>query len=138
MADSHQYQYQDQDQHLHNNDGNPWTKTRQQPLFNDDDLNSPYYEPRMFQSPLNLSPDDSGEGMSINATSDSSTSTIDSLWSFESTRDMHEFIREVNGRSYNAQNTTYFLPAGQSEFKYLILHPYLCSLIFPHPPMPFP
>ena len=111
MTDSHQYEYQHQHQHRHDDGGNPWTQTRQQPLFNDNDLNRPYYEPRMLQSPLNLALDDSGDGMSIDATSDSS-STADSLWSFESTRDMHEFIREVNGRSYNAQNTTYFLPAG--------------------------
>lgn len=111
MANSYQYHHQDEPQHLDNDGGNPWTQTRQQPLFNGYDLNPPYYEPRMVQSPLNISPDDLGDGMSIDAASDSS-STADSLWSFESTRDMHEFIREVNGRSYNAQNTTYFLPAG--------------------------
>jgi len=30
-------------------------------------------------------------------------------------RDTHEFIREVNGRQYNAQSSIYFLPAGESS-----------------------
>jgi hypothetical protein len=29
--------------------------------------------------------------------------------------DTHEYIREVGGRQYNAQNTMYFLPAGESS-----------------------
>ena len=49
--------------------------------------------------------------MTVDTTSDSKATT-DSVWSFESMRDIHEFIREFNGRHYNAQNTTYFLPAG--------------------------
>lgn len=114
---------------------NPWAQTRQQPPFNDHHLNPPYYEPRMLQAPLNVARDDSGDAMTIDATSNSG-STADSVCSFESTRDIREFIREFNGRSYNAQNTVYFLPAGQSEFEPFILRPCVCSLIFP--PHAFP
>lgn len=63
---------------------------------------------------MNLAHDDPGDGMSLETASTSKTTTA-SVWSFESMRDIHEFIREVNGRRYNAQNTTYFLPAGESS-----------------------
>jgi len=111
---------------------NPWEQTRQQPLSDVGHLDPPYYEPRVLQPPLNLASDDSGDAATIDATSNSS-STADSVCSFESTRDIHEFIREFNGRSYNALNTVYFLPAGQSEFESFILQPYVCILILPHP-----
>ena len=83
----------------------------------------------MSQLPMNLVRDDTGDGMTIDATSNS-VSTADSVWSFESMRDIHEFIREFNGRRYNAQNSTYFLPAGQSDSRSLILQPFL-SVPFP-------
>ena len=59
-------------------------------------------------------------------------STADTVRSVESAREVQEFIREFNGRGYNAQNTMYFLPAGQSESESLILQRYLS-----HPPVPF-
>lgn len=65
---------------------------------------------------MNLALDDPGDAMTIDI-APSSRSTTDSVWSFQSMRDMHEFLREFHGRRYNAQNTTYFLPAGQSEFE---------------------
>ena len=99
-------------------DATSWTGTRQQPGSND--LGPPYNVPRMSQLPMNLVRDDRGDGRTIDAMSNSVT-TSDSVWSFESMRDIHEFIREYNGRSYNAQNSTYFLPAGQSESGSFIL-----------------
>ena len=106
-------------------DATSWIRTRQQP--GSDDLGPPYHEPRRSQLPMNLVRDDPGDGMTIDATSNSA-STTDSVWSFESMRDIREFIREFNGRYYNAQNSTYFLPAGQSESGSLIL-----QRIFPQP-----
>ena len=91
-------------------DPTSWTGIRQQP-HSDNPL---YHEPRMSQLPMNLVRDNQGDGRTIDAMSNS-VSTSDSVFSFESMRDIHEFIREYNGRSYNAQNPTYFLPAGQSE-----------------------
>jgi hypothetical protein len=71
----------------------------QQPLPNPSDgLDAPISESHMSQAPMNLTDD---------AESNSRAS--------ESTKDTHEYIREVNGRHYNAQNTTYFLPAGESS-----------------------
>jgi len=62
---------------------------------------------------MNLAGDDPDDGMTLD-TASSSRGPANSVWSFQSMRDIHEFIREVNGRRYNAQNTTYFLPAGES------------------------
>ena len=111
-------------------DATSWTRTLQQP--GSDDLGPPYHEPRMSQLPMNLVHDDTGDGMTIDTTSNS-VSTTDSVWSFESMRDIHEFIREFNGRYYNAQNSTYFLPAGQSQRRSLILQSYISQI-----PSPFP
>ena len=103
--------YQPQQHHdISDIDATSWT--RQQPRSNN--LDPLYHEPRMSQLPMNLVRDDSGDGRTIDAMSNSA-STSDSVFSFDSMRDVHEFIREYNGRSYNAQNSTYFLPAGQSE-----------------------
>ena len=64
---------------------------------------------------VNLNRDDQRDGnMGNNSASHSRTAT-DSAWSCEPMRDTHEFIREVSGRQYNAQNTIYFLPAGESS-----------------------
>ena len=101
-----------------NIDATSWTGARQQPRSTDLDL--PYHEPRMSQLPMNLVRDGRGDGRTIDAMSNS-VCTSDSVFSFDSIRDTHEFIREFNGRSYNAQNSTYFLPAGQSESGSLIL-----------------
>jgi hypothetical protein len=46
-------------------------------------------------------------------------------------RDLDKFRREVNGRLYNAQNTTYFLPAGESQLSDQFLRPPGCG----HPPL---
>ena len=99
-------------------DATSWTGTRQQSRSNG--LDALYHEPRMSQLPMNLVRDDLGDGRTIDAMSNS-VSTSDSIFSFESMQDIHEFIREYNGRCYNAQNSTYFLPAGQSESRSLIL-----------------
>ena len=98
-------------------DATSWTGARQRARSND--LDPLYHEPRMSQLPMNLVRDDPGDGRTIDAMSNSVT-TSDSVRSFDSMRDTHEFIREYNGRSYNAQNSTYFLPAGQSKSGSLI------------------
>ena len=113
MADSQQQQHDDRG----DIDATSWTRTDQQPHPH---VLDPYHEPRFSQLPMNLVRDDPGDGRSIDATSNT-VSTSDSVWSFESMRDIHNFIREYNGRSYNSQNSTYFLPAGQSESGSLIL-----------------
>jgi len=96
--------------------------TPQQP--NPGDLEPPYHEPRISQRAMNLARDESGDGRTIGALS-YTESTAYSVRSFESMRDIHEFIREFNGRSYNAQNYIYFLPAGQFKSESLILQRYL-------------
>jgi hypothetical protein len=73
---------------------------------------APISVPRVSQGPMNLERDDPGDAMTLD-TASSSKDTADSLLSFDSMRDLHDFIREVNGRQYNARNTTYFLPAGE-------------------------
>lgn len=78
-----------------------------------DGLYAPIHVPRVSQPPMNLAHDDTDDGVTLDTASNSVGPTA-SLWSFQSMRDIHEFIREVNGRHYNAQNTTYFLPAGGS------------------------
>lgn len=112
------------------NSGTMMSQTPQQPPSGDP--NPPYHLPRMSQLPMNLVRDISGDGKTIDGASNNG-STADSVRSFESMRDIHEFIREFNGRCYNAQNPIYFLPAGQSESESLILQ---CHLS--HPPLPFP
>ena len=82
---------------------------------------TPIFEPRVSQLPMNFPQEDASvetaSTSSASASTSTSATTTDSVWSFESTRDIHEFLREVNGRRYNAQNTMYFLPAGQSVFQ---------------------
>ena len=77
-------------------------------------LRPPIFEARISQPAMNLARDDPSDRMTLDTASNSKATTDDSVWSFESMRDIHEYIREFNGRRYNAQNTTYFLPAGQS------------------------
>ena len=105
-------------------DATSWARKLQQP--SSDDLGPPYHERRMSPLPMNLVRNDTGVGMTIDATSNNNVSTTDSVWPLESMRDVREFIREFNGRYYhNAQNATYFLPAGQSERQSLILQSYI-------------
>jgi hypothetical protein len=72
----------------------------------------PYYQPKVDQGPLNLE-SASTIGDSIDMSCDTRPSIADSLWSFDSTRDIGQYVREVNGRRFNAQNSTYILPSGQ-------------------------
>jgi len=117
--------WQQQQRHECSNiNASSWPRTRSHSQTCSDDLNPLYYEPRMFQLPMNFDRDDPGDGMTIDITSNRG-STSDSIWSFVSERDINEFIREFNGRRYNTQNTTYFLPAGQSESQLPILQPCL-------------
>ena len=110
---------QQEQQHVNSRtDANLWESVlqqhqQQQQQLMSSSLNPPIFEPRMSQLPMNLARDDPEDGMTVD-TASNSRATTDSVWSFESMRDIHEFIREYNGRRYNAQNTTYFLPAGQS------------------------
>jgi hypothetical protein len=94
-------------------DGNWWapesSRSRQ------DRFRAPVFEPRVSQLPMNLVRDDPGDNMTLD-TASQSRATTDSVWSFESMRDIHEFIREFNGRRYNAQNSTYLFPAGEPSF----------------------
>jgi len=110
----HHQQQQQQQQNAHSNINASWSaQPHQLPQPLPAPLNPPVFEPLLSQLPMNLARDDPGDGMTIDTASDCKATT-DSVWSFESVRDIHEFIREFNGRHYNAQNTTYFLPAGQS------------------------
>ena len=68
----------------------------------------------MSQPPIHDPSGDPSDGVAINP-APTDGPTTDPAWFFESTRDTHKFIREVNGRQFNAQNTTYFLPAGESS-----------------------
>lgn len=72
----------------------------------------PIVEPHMSQAPMASAQYDQRDGMSIDTVSNS-RATTDPVWSCESTRDAHEFIRKVNGRQFNAQSSVYFLPAGE-------------------------
>ena len=71
-------------------------------------------EPRMSQAPMAPAWDDQPDDMGSDTVSNS-RATTDSVWTCESIRGAHESIREVNGRQYNAQNTVYSLPAGESS-----------------------
>ena len=77
-----------------------------------DGLNASVFQPQMSQASMNLARDDPGDGMTLDTTS-ISRATTDSVCSFQSMRDIHKFIREVDGRRYNVQNTIYSLPAGE-------------------------
>jgi hypothetical protein len=46
-----------------------------------------------------------------------------SLFSYDSGRDAAEMLKEENGRTFNNQNDTYYLPAGTSAF------PSICTLV---------
>src|SRR5258706_854763 len=70
-----------------------------------------YYQPRVDQAPLNLE-SASTIGNSVDMSCDTRTSVVDSHWSYDSTRDIGQYVREVNGRRFNAQNSTYLLPSG--------------------------
>lgn len=71
----------------------------------------PYYLPKVDQAPLNLE-SASTIGDSIDMSCDMQTGIADSVWSYDSTRDIGQYVREVNGRRFNAQNSTYILPSG--------------------------
>ena len=70
-----------------------------------------YYQPKVDQPPLNLE-SASTIGDSVDMSCETRTSVVDSLWSYDSTRDIGQYVREVNGRRFNAQNSTYILPSG--------------------------
>ena len=69
-------------------------------------------EPLMSQAPMNPTRDDQRDSMD-NETVSSSRATANAARFCELTGNTHQFIREVNGRYFNAQNTLYFLPAGE-------------------------
>lgn len=69
-------------------------------------------EPRISQAHLNPARDDQRDSTGIETVSNSSATTNAARFD-ESIRNTHQFTREVNGRYYNAQNTLYFLPAGE-------------------------
>ena len=71
-------------------------------------------EPRMSHAPMAAAWDNQPDDMRSNTVSYIRAIT-DPVWTCESMRDAHESIREVNGRQYNAQNSVYSLPAGESS-----------------------
>lgn len=73
----------------------------------------PYYQPKVDQAPLNLE-SASTIGDSTDMSCDTQTGTANSFGSYDSTRDIGQYVREVNGRRFNAQNSTYILPSGPS------------------------
>lgn len=73
----------------------------------------PYYQPKVDQAPLNLE-SASTVGESIDMSCNTQTSIANSVWPLDSSRDIGQYVREVNGRRFNAQNTTYILPSGES------------------------
>jgi hypothetical protein len=103
-------------------DADWWAPER--PPSSQDGFNAPIFEPRVSQEPMNLARDDPRDDMTLD-TASQSRATTDSVWSFESMRDIHEFIREYNGRRYNAQSSTYFLPAGQSSSPFFLFFLFL-------------
>lgn len=54
--------------------------------------------------------DDSGSDMDTDVTSNNSRAP--SLFSYDSSRDAREMLKEENGRVFNNQSDTYYLPAG--------------------------
>lgn len=81
-----------------------------------------YHQVRMSQGPLNSSSDGSiitaddliGCDLISCDTRSRSSHGGGSIFSYRSDRDVHNFIREVNGRRFNNHNITYFLPSGAS------------------------
>lgn len=71
------------------------------------------------QMPKNYTPSEAGR-----STNDGAASDAASVYSYESTRDLKHFLREMQGRTFNAQNEVYLLPSGQSSFL-IILQPFL-------------
>ena len=71
-------------------------------------------ESRRPHEPMALAQGDQRDDMGSDTVSNS-RAIIDPVWTCESMRDAHESIREVNGRQYNARNTVYSLPAGESS-----------------------
>jgi hypothetical protein len=72
----------------------------------------PYYQPKVDQAPLNLE-SASTIGSSLDMSCDTQTGIAESVWSYDSSRDIGQYVREVNGRRFNAQNSTYILPSGE-------------------------
>ena len=75
-------------------------------------MQRPYYQPKVDQAPLNLE-SASTIGDSVDMSCGTETDIGESVLSYDSTRDIGHFVREVNGRRFNAQNTTYMLPSGE-------------------------
>jgi hypothetical protein len=108
-------QQQQQDGHDPNKLGAKGPASEGQPsLSPSDGLDVPIFEHHTPQMPMNLPRDNLRDGTTTDTVSDSTRAIANSVWPCESMRDTHESIREVNGRQYNAQNTTYFLPASES------------------------
>lgn len=76
-----------------------------------DGRNPPIFKLFMSQTSIHDASDDPRDGVTVNAAPTDKPAT-DPAWFVESMRGTR-YIREVNGRQYNAQNTTYFLPAGE-------------------------
>jgi len=115
MAEQQQQEYHDR--------ANGWPPARQPPLNPSGGLDVFIVERHISQVPMR---DDPQERVTIDSVSNSRAAT-NSVWPCESMRDTHESIREVNGRQYNAQNTTYFLPAGESTNFPSYSPPTLCT-----------
>ena len=71
-------------------------------------------EPLMSEASVAAARDDQQDDMGSDTVSNNRAIT-DPVWTCESMRDAHGSIREVNGRQYNARNTVYSLPAGESS-----------------------
>ena len=63
---------------------------------------------------MNAARDNQRHNMDINETVSNSRAATNTARFGELTGNTHQFIREVNGRYFNAQNTLYFLPSGES------------------------
>lgn len=64
---------------------------------------SPLYD----QMAANYTPSQAGR-----TTTDDIASDAASMFSYDSTRDLKQFLREMGGRTFNAQSEIYLLPSG--------------------------
>ena len=85
-----------------------WGPDRHSPLNPEDDPDVLISVPLVSQAPMNPAPDDKRAGIGNDTEGKSEATT-----NFISSRNTHEFLREVDGRQYNSQNTPYILPAGK-------------------------
>lgn len=67
--------------------------------------------PSPLSSERGLYRDDSESDMDTDVTSNNSRAP--SIFSYDSSRDAREMLKEENGRTFNNQSDTYYLPAGQ-------------------------